>query len=382
MDLWSINPITGEFDKVGTGQVSSNGSVIETISGGIRNSSWHFFGPPASSGPRVKKKEPEVCPLQAEATSSCEMYSGALLETHELVTYRSQEVTRGIVLTYDSLRADPRPIVRFTFDELDPNQFSVPSAVRLIAELDVSRNGITTEVPGFAGGHGLNGNKNIWRLEPEAGSVGAALQVDLRDQPTGVYDYTLRSGMLGYAGERGFIGTLNESTGQFTSVNSRNSYLGSGWGIAGLLELVENSDGSVLIINGDGSETLYPEQADGQYDRPSGEFARLSKLPNGTFQRVWPDQTVERYGSNKKLISLTDRNGNETRYEYDSAERLTKLTDPVGLETTLSYSPGVVEINDPASRKTRLNLDGNGNLIRVTDPDGSTHNGATIASIA
>lgn len=372
MDLWSINPITGEFDKVGTGQVSSNGSVIETISGGIRNSSWHFFGPPASSGPRVKKKEPEVCPLQAEATSSCEMYSGALLETHELVTYRSQEVTRGIVLTYDSLRADPRPIVRFTFDELDPNQFSVPSAVRLIAELDVSRNGITTEVPGFAGGHGLNGNKNIWRLEPEAGSVGAALQVDLRDQPTGVYDYTLRSGMLGYAGERGFIGTLNESTGQFTSVNSRNSYLGSGWGIAGLLELVENSDGSVLIINGDGSETLYPKQTDGQFDRPSGEFARLSKLPNGTFQRVWPDQTVERYGSNKKLISLTDRNGNETRYEYDSAERLTKLTDPVGLETTLSYSPGVVEINDPASRKTRLNLDGNGNLIRVTDPDGST----------
>ena len=46
MDLWSINPISGEFDKVGTGQVSANGSVINTVTGGIRNSSWHFFAPP------------------------------------------------------------------------------------------------------------------------------------------------------------------------------------------------------------------------------------------------------------------------------------------------------------------------------------------------
>ncbi|NJR54628.1 MAG: phosphatase PAP2 family protein [Acaryochloris sp. CRU_2_0] len=45
MDLWSINPITGQFDNVGTGQVSADGSVIETISGGVRNSSWHFFAP-------------------------------------------------------------------------------------------------------------------------------------------------------------------------------------------------------------------------------------------------------------------------------------------------------------------------------------------------
>jgi hypothetical protein len=218
MDLWSINPVTGEFDKVGTGQVSTNGSVIDTISGGIRNSSWHFFDPPAPTGPKDKgdprNKEPsgdEGCgdknascsmpgaPKEqdkcADATSSCELHSGALIETHDLVTYQSQGIARGLTLTYDSLRADPRPIVHFTFDDLNPNLYSVPSAVRLIAELDVSRNGITTEVPGFAGeAYGLRGNKNIWRLPLEAGTVDAALQVDLRDRPTGVYDYTLRSG--------------------------------------------------------------------------------------------------------------------------------------------------------------------------------------------
>ncbi len=396
LDLWSINPVTGEFDKVGIGQVSADGNVIDTISGGIRNSSWHFFDPPPPTGPKndpdPRNKEPggdggcgdtkSSCqrpgaPKQedacVDATSSCELHSGALIETHDLVTYQSQGNARGLTLTYDSLRADPRPIVHFTFDDLNPNLYSVPSAVRLIAELAVSRNGITTEVPGFTGGdYGLTGNKNIWRLPLEAGTIDAALQVDLRNRPTGVYDYTLRSGMLGYAGARGFIGTLNETTGQVASVNTRRSSLGAGWGISGLLELVENSDGSVLVINGNGSEDLYRKNANGQYDLPPGEFAVLSKLPNGTFQRVTPDKTIEQYGSNRKLASLTDRNANVSRYEYDSTGRLTKFIDPVGLETTLTYSTGLIEIIDPASRTTRLNLDSRGNLIRVTDPDGSS----------
>ena len=280
---------------------------------------------------------------------------------------------RGLTLTYDSLRADPRPIVHFTFDDLNPNLYSVPSAVRLVAELEVDRNGFSMEVPGYQGGlYGLDANANLWRLPTEAGTVDAALQVDLRNQPSGVYDYRLRSGMLGYAGSRGFIGTLNESTGQVTSINTRRSPLGAGWGIAGLLELVENRDGSVLVINGDGSEVLYTKNSNGQYDHPPGEFATLSKRLDGTFQRLWPDQTREQYGVNNKLSAVIDRNGNFFQYQYDSAGRLTTFTDPVGMETTLSYSTGFVEITDPASRVTRLSLDASGNLIKVTDPDGSS----------
>src|SRR5205085_1184896 len=49
MDLWSINPITGIFDDVGDGVVADDGSIILTTSGGIRNSSWHFF---SAAGPR------------------------------------------------------------------------------------------------------------------------------------------------------------------------------------------------------------------------------------------------------------------------------------------------------------------------------------------
>ena len=377
MDLWSINPVTGEFDKVGVGQVNANGSVIDTISGGIRNSSWHFFVPPAPTGPNVeddsRNKKPEGCPFKSEATSVCEMHSGALLETHELVSYMSQGVERGLTLTYDSLRADPRPIVHFTFNDLNPTIYAIPSRAILIAELEVSRNGFTRQLPGFVGNaNGLKGGENIWRVPEVLSSIDAALQVDLRDQPSGVYDYALRSGVLGYAGPLGFVGTLNSTTGQVTSVNTIGSALGAGWGISGLYELVENPDGSVLVINGDGSELLFSKNNNGGFDAPPGVFVTLSKLPNGTFQRQWLDQTVEQYNSKNKLSTIIDRNGNLTRYDYDNFERIQKITDPVGLETTFEYSPGSIEIIDPVARSTRLNLDSQGNLTKVTDPDGSS----------
>lgn len=377
LDLWSINPITGEFDKVGVGQVNANGSVIDTISGGIRNSSWHFFAPGRPAGPNVeddsRNKKPEGCPFKSEATSVCEMHSGALLETHELVSYTSQGVERGLTLTYDSLRADPRPIVHFTFSDVNPRFWNIRNAGRLIAELEVSRNGFTRQLPGFVGSaYGLNGGENIWRVPEVLSSIDAALQVDLSDQPSGVYDYALRSGVLGYSELRGFVGTLNSTTGQVTSVNTIGSALGAGWGISGLYELVENSDGSVLVINGDGSELLFSKNNNGGFDAPPGMFATLSKLPNGTFQRRWLDQTVEQYNSKNKLFTITDRNGNLTRYDYDNFGRIQKITDPVGLETTFAYSAGSIEIIDPVARRTRLDLDNQGNLTKVTDPDGSS----------
>ena len=42
VDLWSINPTTGDFEIVGQAQVSADGQSTATIKGGIRNSSWHF----------------------------------------------------------------------------------------------------------------------------------------------------------------------------------------------------------------------------------------------------------------------------------------------------------------------------------------------------
>ncbi|MEG5031280.1 Ig-like domain-containing protein, partial [Microcoleus sp. AT8-B1] len=152
MDLWSINPTTGDFDNVGTGKVTADGSAIETVSGGIRNSSWHFFAPPAPSpknpgqDPRNPKDKCNECKAKGGLTSSVEMHSGAVIETHDLVPYQSMGETRSLTLTYDSLRADPRPIVHFGY-----NNAPADTAQKLVAKLTVDAGKFQYQIPGYSG---------------------------------------------------------------------------------------------------------------------------------------------------------------------------------------------------------------------------------------
>ncbi len=374
MDLWSINPITGDFDNVGTGRVSANGSVINTITGGIRNSSWHFFAPPPDQ-PRPPEDDPnneddkcDECKHKGRGGSEIELHSGAVIETHDLVSYQSLGVSRGLTLTYDSLRADPRPILHLAYDDVPP----VVGPFHLVAQLSVSWGSFTYQVPGFAGGQfGLTGGEHIWTLPESGGDIGAALQMDLRSQPSGQYRYDFNTGIRRFNGQI-FTGSSAMSTGTLLHVNTISSPFGSGWGLAGLQELVENPDGSVLLIDGGGGEVLFdpPQTPGGPFVSPPGDFSVLERLPAGTFRRTLKDQTVFSFNARNQLESVRDRNGNETQYLYDGLARLITIRDPVGLQTTFTYTGNHVSaITDPAGRITRFEYDGADNLIRVIDPD-------------
>jgi hypothetical protein len=145
MNLWSINPVTGFFDIAGTGQVSADGSVINTVTGGIHNSSWHFFAPLQAAlsafglDPYTFDNFCIPCDLIELFSSNVESHSGAVVEEHALPTYQSLGADHGVNLVYDSLRADPRPIVHATYNDVDPSFYSVPSALRLVAKLSVNR---------------------------------------------------------------------------------------------------------------------------------------------------------------------------------------------------------------------------------------------------
>jgi hypothetical protein len=122
----------------------------------------------------------------------------------------------------------------------DPN-------LRLTAELTVKRGDFRLEVPGFAGGqYGLDGGENFWSIPSGNGKVDAALQADLRNVASGRYDYELTTGLMrlnnGSTGSptNQFSGTTAMSEGQFLHINTSNSAFGSGWGLAGLQELVVN----------------------------------------------------------------------------------------------------------------------------------------------
>ncbi|MEO8497153.1 MAG: hypothetical protein ABI614_18935, partial [Planctomycetota bacterium] len=99
-DLMSINPVTGEFDVVGTGQVI--GSQIVTIDGGVRISSWHFFRrqPPELelnplSLPENERNGCPTCKAAVPTGSRVELHSGAYIEYQDLVSYESQGQTQS-----------------------------------------------------------------------------------------------------------------------------------------------------------------------------------------------------------------------------------------------------------------------------------------------
>ncbi|NJN13192.1 MAG: hypothetical protein HC815_36845, partial [Richelia sp. RM1_1_1] len=382
MDLWSINPNTGLFDKVGVGRVSDDGSVIETIEGGIRNSSWHFFTPPPQvfgdlndpeEDPRNKDKECDYCEATQPINSDVELHSGTVQETHNLVTYDSLGKTRGLSLNYDSLRADPRPIVHFGYDNVG---LISTSSGRLVAKLKVKQGDFTYQVTGtIPGKNGLSNGEHVWKIPAEGGNADAALQMDMRSLSSGKYEYELTTGLQAFTGTE-FNGSSTTSTGDLINVNSVDSVFGSGWSLAGLQEIVENEDGSLLLIDGDGSQFLFeaPALTGSSYVSPSFDFSTLERV-NGTFRRTMKDGTVYQFDAQNKLELVRDPNGNETQYRYNTGGKLSKIIDPVGLETTFTYTNGRVStIIDPGNRITELKYDTKGNLIKITDPDESSRN--------
>ena len=376
LDLWSINPTTGQFDKVGVGQVSNDGSVIETTSGGIRNSSWHFFIPPPELF-RELGDEPanlidscqnaRVC---VAATSQVELHAGTLRETHQLVSYQSAGTTKALTLHYDSARVDTRPIIHFGID----NANSGLGNRYLMARLQFSTSAGTMIVPGADAGAGLPGNEHFWKLPNGINDITVGLQGDLRSVPSGVISYSLTRGLLNRNTAGDLAGSMQDVVGQVVHVNAIDSPLGAGWQLAGLQQLVVNQDASVLLIDGDGTNLVFLAKVGqaGQYQSPIGDFSTLVRNPNGSFTRTFPDQTVVQFDSAGKLLTRADRIGNTIRYEY-TAEKLAKIIDQVGLETSFAYdSQGRVRtITDPAGRSTQLTYDASGNLVSIVDPDGA-----------
>ncbi|MFV1967259.1 MAG: dockerin type I domain-containing protein, partial [Pirellulaceae bacterium] len=372
LDLWSSNPKTGTFNIVGTGRVSTEGNLIETVSGGIRNSGWYFFTPPPTeptdpnTNIRNEQSLCEACKARVTGNSEVELHSGALQASHELASYQSLGVARGFTLRYDSLRADPRPIIHFGYDNVPPDP-----TVRLAANLVIEQGDFSIDVPGRPSQDlGLSSAENYWSIPASGGDIDVALQAELRGQPSGRYEYSLTSGLLRENSGQ-FAGSQSTVQGSLLHVDTSDSPFGIGWGLAGLQELAINPDGSVLLIDGDGSELIFEAPlAPGQpYVSPAGDFSVLERLPDDSFRRTATDQTVYAFNSSNKLASITDRNGNQTVFTY-TANRLTSITDPVGLVTTFSYTADrITGVTDPASRTTVLEYAAAGNLERIIDPD-------------
>ncbi|WP_299971467.1 RHS repeat-associated core domain-containing protein [uncultured Roseobacter sp.] len=374
LDLWSINPETGEFDDVGDGRVSADGRFIETINGGVETSSWHFFVPPepTPNDPMEDDKNPPDDGCKSDCgcvpgTSRVELHSGAVVEEHALVTYQSEGETRGLTFVYDSARANPNQILHFGYDNTQGGE-----TTRLVADLVIKDGDFEMQVPGAPAGFGLDAGAHFWKIPEDGGDIEAAIFAPMEGLSTGRYDYELTSGLLCFTGVS-FAGTTVTQDGSFNIVNAVDSPYGAGWGIAGLQEVVENRDGSVLIVDGNGSELLFELNDDGSYRSPVGDFSTLTRAEDGTFSRTMTDEMVYQFNAENLLETVTDRNDQVSTYAYDDEGRLVSMTDEAGLQTTLSYENGyLTSVEDPAGRVTSFAVNEAGNLTEIADPDSSS----------
>jgi YD repeat-containing protein len=375
LNLWSINPTTGFFDNVGVGQVSPDGSVIQTISGGIHNSSWHFFAPPPRPAPPAPPPPP--CPPVVPAGSQVDLFSGDLLDTANLVGYQSLGAENSLQLTYDSGRAYAEPIVRVGYDSVDASTFSTFPQTALMATLTVQEGSFTDTAPGYTGGGipNLTGGEQFWDLRAGSRPAYAPFQVNMVNEPTGQYAYTEQTGVFGFSSAHSAVnGTYATTSGQIYLVNDENSPFGSGWDLAGLQTVYPSADGSVMLVDGSGLVNVFqpPAAPGGAYVSQAGDFSTLVKLADGTFQRTMTDQTVYHFNASNQLARVTDRNGNVTTYAYGAGGHLQSITDPVGLVTHFTYTGNhITAITDPAGKVTQLSYDAAGNLVMITNPDGS-----------
>jgi RHS repeat-associated protein len=97
------------------------------------------------------------------------------------------------------------------------------------------------------------------------------------------------------------------------------------------------SDGRAIDFSGSG--TLTPAQ---------GDFhGQLAQNGNGTYTLTFKDGRVHQFNAAGKLISLADRNNNQTLLAYDANGNLASVTDPFGRVLTITISNGrVLSISD------------------------------------
>ncbi len=237
LDLWSLSPDTGTFFQVGTMRVSADGQRIETISGGIRKTAWHF--------PLSPNLLPNQTPgLQAGPCTQCTMASqgdlteGALSEAVTIPGIRSLGVSRDLTIRYTSTTADVQPIL--PIDAFLSVRAAVPRTFS--ARLTVGGVQQGGEVYWDSSAVAEN-NDSISRL---------GTQLDASTLTTGQYPYELT---LFSNYPQSSIGGASKA--RILVRNERQSAMGAGWTLSGLDRLMPQANGSVVLAQGTGETKLF-----------------------------------------------------------------------------------------------------------------------------
>jgi YD repeat-containing protein len=277
--------------------------------------------------------------------------SGAVDSVIPLPSYNPN--VPALSMVYNSLTADPRPIV-LVHHTLDSSQ-SVPTMVN--ATLTFNNTPGTTWYYNTSGSQFIPGD--IEQIALQANGTGLS---------TGRYSYTVQ--VL----DQRSTNTTFTYNGTATVLNQSTSPFGDGWTLQALEQIIAPTGaGGVILTLGNNGESLWFSGNPGvgqNYTSPAGDFSTLTKTSSG-YTRTLTNGLQINFNSSGYQSSIVDLNGLHTTFSWNGSNQLSTITDPYGNVTTFTYSSGYLQtIKDPAGRLTSFTFSG-ASLSAVQQADGS-----------
>ena len=377
----------GGFEQVGLGQVTQDGSSIQTISGGIVATTWHaptILGPNDRSTVQVASRN--AIPTESESGDASECRgsiicpsTGVLKEEHQLVEFRDSGETISSRLGYKNIFSLENP---FLFRSLGGRPADPDSGIFTtvlpppVVGLSVAFRGSETEPVYFSTAEALEFGVLVRDY-----ILGTSFNV--KGLETGIYSgqaiLTNAGSRVTEENPRPSI-TRSRSPFEFSFISPESEF-GRGWRFQDVQRLhgengtlAQNAD-KIMLVFGNFNHKTFTRNEDGTYSSPVGDYStlRAHELPMRGFVRETKEGVRYVFDGKGILIGKLDRFKRRTSYHYSNDGKISFIVHPSGRMTNFAYgADGYVDsITDAAGRITRLEHDNRGNLIKITDSDGS-----------
>lgn len=342
---------TGSVRLTATGMNTSDIGTIHILVGGSVNADRPPMQATAVVGPGIERKLCLTTPLIGSADYDC----GDLLLSHALPVSRTLGKERAPTLIYLSQAAHAYPLIAAA-----PLTYTAPLPNTVTASLYID---------GIQRGSG-SWNGAEWSTVP---TRQIAVGYDAIGDTTGLYAYRLDIYVNYGSGP-----VLSRSdTGHVVVVNRSASAFNPGWWVAGVNQLVPQSDGSLLFVGGDGSARLYIKVT-GRSDMwaaPQVDRRDWLKLINSQYVQYLPNGLRIVYSSQGRHLFTINRLSDTTAFAWTGAQ-LTSITVPKSTGVTYSFTYGLPGsklssvahlVGGVTQRTTTLSWD-NAQTLRIVDP--------------
>lgn len=170
------------------------------------------------------------------------------------------------------------------------------------------------------------------------------------------------------------VGEAISFTRTYNSMSSGIGLFGKGWSTGYDESLVINSPTSVRLYMPDGQATDFVGNGSGAFVPVQTDFfGQINQNADGTFSLLFKDGSMHGFSGSGALLSLVDRNNNQTTLTYDGNRKLTSVIDPAGrsVSVTTDMSGRILSISDTIGTIGTYTYDAGDRLRSVSYADNS-----------